>query len=69
MFSKTKLGAILIGLSLVLATIGGMLKGTINIATGITSLITEIGIVIVAMGIRDLPIINRITEQVEVVQE
>ena len=57
--SKTKIGSILVGLSFVIATIGGMLQGQVEIGIGITTLITEIGVVITALGLRDLPIFDR----------
>ena len=59
MTSKTKIGAILIGVSAVLGTVGGMLTGAINVTSGIQALIVEVGVVFVACGIRDWNIINR----------
>lgn len=59
MTSKTKIGAILIGAGAILGTVGGILTGTIDIGTGIQSLIVEVGAICMALGIRDLPFINR----------
>ena len=59
MVSKTKIGAILIGASAVLGTVGGILTGAIDIVTGIQALIVEVGAVLVAFGIRDMPFINK----------
>lgn len=56
--SKTKLGASLLGLSAILATIGGWLSGTIDTTSAVTALIAEVGAVITAFGIRDWPILN-----------
>ena len=57
--SKTKTGAIIVGLGAVLGTVGAMIEGSIEILTGIQALIVEIGIVVTAMGIRDWPIFNK----------
>jgi len=59
MVSKTKVGAILIGASAVLGTVGGILTGAIDMMSGIQALIVEVGAVLVAMGIRDIPILNK----------
>ncbi len=56
--SKTKLGAILIGIGAVLGTVGGMLTEVIPVGIGIQTLFVEVGIVVTAFGIRDLPILN-----------
>ena len=58
MVSKTKIGASLLGLSAVVATLGGWFSGTIDPTSAITALITEVGAVITAFGIRDWPILN-----------
>ena len=57
--SKTKIGAALIGVSVVLGTIGGMLTGDVNFVTGIQSLLIEVGAVLGVFGIRDLPFLNK----------
>ena len=57
--SKTKLGAVLIGVSAILGTLGGYFSGTLDLGSTIQALITEIGGVLVVFGIRDLPIINK----------
>jgi len=55
--SKTKWGALLIGVSAVLGTVGGALTGGFGTDTLFT-LLTEIGAVLAVFGIRDLPIFN-----------
>lgn len=57
--SKTKLGAFLVGLSAVLGTVGGLLSGNIDLATGFQALVTEVGIVVGVFGLRDLPFVNK----------
>lgn len=57
--SKTKVGALLIGIGPVLMTVGAMLSGQLDLASGMASLSTEIGIVLGILGIRDLPFINK----------
>jgi hypothetical protein len=59
MASKTKIGATLVGLSAVLGTVGGLLQGSIDLGSGLTALLTEIGLVLGIWGIRDLPILNK----------
>ena len=59
MTSKTKIGAILIGASAVLGTVGGMLTGAIDVVNGIQALIVEVGVVLVACGVRDIPLLNK----------
>ena len=58
MWSKTKMGAALVGIGLVIATVGGMISGTINTSAGITALLTEVGVVLAVFGIRDIPLLN-----------
>ena len=57
--SKTKIGTLLIAVGPVLATIGGILTGSIDLMSGISVLSVEVGIVYAALGIRDLPFINK----------
>lgn len=57
--SKTKWAALLIAVGPVLATVGGMIQGSIDVSAGIIQLTTEIGIVFGVFGIRDLPFVNR----------
>ena len=57
--SKTKWGALLVGLGIVLGTVGSMVNGTLNYGAGITALLTEIGAILAVFGIRDLPFINK----------
>lgn len=57
--SKTKIGTLLIGVGPVLITIGGMLNGSIDFINGLTALSMEVGVVLAALGIRDMPFINR----------
>jgi len=56
--SKTKIAALLIGVGPVLATIGGVLNGSIDYATGITQLTASVGIIMGIFGVRDWKIIN-----------
>lgn len=56
--SKTKWAAILIGISPILATVGGILNGAIDIGSGLVQLSTQVGIVLGVFGLRDLPLIN-----------
>ena len=56
--SKTKWAALLIGIGPVLATVGGMLQGSVDFSSGILQLTVELGIVLGIFGIRDLPFIN-----------
>lgn len=56
--SKTKLGALLVGLGAVLGTVGGMINGGIDLSSGILILLTEFGLVLGVLGLRDLPFIN-----------
>jgi hypothetical protein len=56
--SKVKIGAVLIGLSALLGTIGGWYTGAISLTSAIEALITELGAVYAAFGVRDLPIVN-----------
>lgn len=51
--SKTKIGALLIGIGAVLGTVGGMLNGTVDVGAGITLLIAEVGGVLTLVGIRN----------------
>ena len=57
-YSKTKLGAFLVGLSAVLGTIGSWLGGVIDTSSALQALILEVGVVLVIFGIRDMPLIN-----------
>lgn len=57
--SKTKVGTVIVGVAVVLTTLGNWLTGssTFDLAL-LTKLLTEIGAVMVALGIRDLPLLN-----------
>lgn len=57
--SKTKWAAILIGISPILMTVGGMLQGSLDYGTGFMQLSAEVGIILGIFGIRDLPFINK----------
>lgn len=57
--SKTKIGAILLGGSAILGTIGAWLSGTLNTVIAIEVLIAEVGAIYLIFGIRGWPIINR----------
>ena len=58
--SKTKWAALLIAIGPVLATVGGMLNGSLDFGSGLVQLSAEIGIVLGVFGIRDWNIINGI---------
>ena len=57
--SKTKWGALLIGLAPVLMTVGNLLSGNVDIVSSFPSLMTQIGVILAVFGIRDLPFINK----------
>lgn len=51
--SKTKIGGVLIGLSLILGGVGKYLTGDQELITALTGIISGIGIVSTITGIRD----------------
>ena len=57
--SKTKLGALLVGLGAILGTAGGWLSGSLEPMSAVQALIIEIGAVLGVCGIRDLPFVNK----------
>ena len=57
--SKTKLGAVLVGVSALLGTIGGWLTGAIDLTSAIQAIIMEAGAVMSVFGLRDLPVVNK----------
>ena len=57
--SKTKVGALLIAVGPVLATVGGFLAGSVDFPTAVIDLSTQIGAVCAVFGVRDLPFINK----------
>jgi len=57
--SKTKIGALLIGLGPVLVTVGGLIGGSLDLSSAALQLVQEIGVVLAVFGIRDLPFINK----------
>ena len=59
-WSKTKIGAVLLGVSAILGTLGGWLTGTIDPIGAIQALLMEVGGVAVLFGVRDLPILNKV---------
>lgn len=61
--SKTKLGAVLIGLGAVLGTVGGWMSGSIDAVSALQGLLIEVGAVATLFGFRDLNIFNGITAQ------
>jgi len=56
--SKTKWGALLVGVGVVLGTAGKIVNGSLDLNPGILTLLTEIGVVLGVFGIRDLPLLN-----------
>ena len=57
--SKTKIGALLVGLAAILTTAGAFLQGSVDAGTTVNSLITEVGVVLAVLGVRDWNIINK----------
>ncbi len=57
--SATKWGALLIGLSFILASIGAALNGDISWTTAINQFIAEFGSIALAFGVRDWNFWNR----------
>ena len=57
-YSKTKIGAFLVGLSAVLGTVGSWLGGAIDTSSALQALILEVGVVLTVFGIRDMPFVN-----------
>lgn len=57
--SKTKWGATLIGIGLIIGSIVSYKAGTIDVNQLIQQLIIEIGGVLTAWGIRDIPLLNK----------
>ena len=57
--SRTKIGAVLLGGSAILGTLGGWFSGTIESGTAIRVLIAEVGAVFLIFGVRGWPVINR----------
>ena len=57
--SKTKWGALLIGLGALAGTVGAYLNGDLAMAEASTAVLTEVGAVLGVMGLRDLPFINK----------
>lgn len=51
--SKTKVGGVLIGASMVLGSVGGALTGDVDLATAVTGIVTGCGVIFAACGIRD----------------
>ena len=57
--SKTKVGALLVGISAVLGTVGGFLSGSIEFASAFQALLIEVGAIVGFFGLRDLPFVNK----------
>jgi len=51
--SKTKRGAVLIGVGAIITTVGMMDKGDLNLATGLAAIIAEIGVIWTICGFRN----------------
>jgi hypothetical protein len=58
--SKTKWGALLIGAGAILGTIGAFVNGSLDLLPTIQALAAEVGAIVLAFGIRDVPILNSI---------
>ena len=57
--SKTKWGGICVGGAGVIASIGGLLQGSLTMEPTIISIIANLGIILAVFGIRDLPVFNK----------
>lgn len=57
--SKTKIGAVLIGASMILGSIGGWMTGAIDPISAIQAVMFEVGGIFAVFGIRGWPILNR----------
>jgi len=51
--SNTKRGAVIAGIGAIVTTIGLMDQGTLELVTGITLIITEIGGILTIVGVRN----------------
>ena len=58
--SQTKLGALLLGISALFGTLYALSTGLITLNAGVLQILTEVGAVLTAFGVRDLPILNTI---------
>ena len=57
--SQTKIGAVILGVSAILGTVGGFMTGAISLAATLQTLSVEVGAVWLAFGLRDLPFVNK----------
>ena len=57
--SKTKIGALLIGIGPLFATTGALLNGQVSINQALPIITANLGIVFGILGLRDLPFINK----------
>jgi len=56
--SRTKIGAVLVGIGAILGTVGGYILGEIELVKAISLVVSEIGAIFLIFGIRGLPILN-----------
>lgn len=59
--SKTKTGVFVGGVGAVLTTLGALLQGNVGLIQGVQQLATEVAVVLGLFGIRDLPILNNLS--------
>lgn len=59
-FSKAKIGALLIAGAVVITTVGKFLAGDVTLLAALTSLVTDLGAFLAALGVRDLPFLNTV---------
>jgi len=57
--SKTKIGATLIGLGVILGALGNSILGNTDLTNAVIAILEGIGGILTAWGIRDWPIINK----------
>ena len=57
--SKTKVSAVLIGLSAVFGTVAGIIIGNIPVIVGLQTIVVEAGMILGVFGLRDLPFVNK----------
>jgi hypothetical protein len=57
-FSKVKVGALLVAAAVIVTTVGNFLTGDLTLLAALTSLVTDVGAFLAALGVRDLPFLN-----------
>ena len=57
--SKTKVSAVLVGLSAILGTVASWVTGTVAPFSAVQALIAEVGGILFVFGVRNLPFVNK----------